>query len=137
MSKQEIKKKLLDEYEYRLSIVDALRRISIGTMMKYNNQKLALALTEGEEAFGEVSPYLKIRNLILGEGDFVKKQHDIIRFVNAFTRKAITTGLGPLGDIETPHWLYCIATNVKLLPTFKYNMATVSSPTVMKLHGLH
>ena len=125
VSKKILKEKLLSDYEYRLSIVDALRRISIGTMMKYNNQKLALALTEGEEAIGEVSPYLKIRNLILGEGDFVKKQHDIIRFVNAFTRKAITTGLGPLGDIETPHWLYCISTNVKLLPTFKYNMATV------------
>ncbi len=124
VSKKETKQKLLDDYEYRLSIVDSLRRISLGTMMKYNNQKLALVVSD-EDAPGEVSPYLKIRNLILGEGDFVKKQHDIIRFVKAFTRKAITTGLGPLGDIETPHWLYCIATNVKLLPTFKYNMATV------------
>ena len=125
VSKKETKQKLLDDYEYRLSIVDSLRRIAVGTMMKYNNQKLALALAEDEDAPGEVSPYLKIRNLILGEADFVKKQHDIIRFVKAFTRKAITTGLGPLGDIETPHWLYCIATNVKLLPTFKFNMATV------------
>lgn len=123
VSKKILKQKLLDDYEYRLSIVDSLRRIALGTMMKYNNQKLAMAITE--EAVGEVSPYLKIRNLILSEGDFVKKQHDIIRFVKAFTRKAITTGLGPLGDIESPHWLYCIATNVKLLPMFKYNMATV------------
>jgi hypothetical protein len=123
VSRKLLKQKLLDEYEYRLSIVDSIRRISIGTMMKYNNQKLAMAVTE--EVVGEVSPFLKIRDLILVQRDFVKKQHDIIRFVKEFTRNAITTGLGPLGDIETPHWLYCTESNVKLLPTFKYNMATV------------
>lgn len=123
--KNKANKELLNaRYEYLVSIIGSQKRIRIANMLKYNNQKMALA-NETEDAAGEVSPYLKIRNLILVQGDFVKKQHDIIRFVKAFTRKAITTGLGPLGDIETPHWLYCIKTNVKLLPTFRFNMATV------------
>jgi hypothetical protein len=123
LSKKESKQKLLDDYEYRLSIVDSVKRIAIGTMMKYNNQKIAMA--NADEPIIVSSPYLKIRNMILSQSDFIKKQKDIVRFVKAFTRKAIMTGLGPLGDIETPHWLYCPETNVKLLPTFKYNMATV------------
>jgi hypothetical protein len=123
--KNKANKELLNaRYEYLVSIVDSQKRIRIANMLKYNNQKMALAKTDEDMAV-EVSPYLKIRNLILVQGDFVKKQHDIVRFVKAFTRKAITTGLGPLGDIETPHWLYCIKTNVKLLPTFRFNMATV------------
>ena len=123
--KNKANKELLNaRYEYLVSIIDSQKRIRIANMLKYNNQKVALAKAD-EDVAVELSPYIKIRNLILSEGDFVKKQSDIIRFVNAFTRKAITTGLGPLGDLETPHWLYCIDTNVKLLPTFRFNMATV------------
>ena len=124
LKNKENSERLNARYEYLVSIIDAQKRIRIANMLKYNNQKVSLAKTD-EDVAVVVSPYMKIRNLILSEGDFVKKQHDIIRFVNAFTRKAITTGLGPIGDLETPHWLYCIDTNVKLLPTFRFNMATV------------
>lgn len=124
LKNKENKELLNARYEYLVSIIDSQKRIRIANMLKYNNQKLALVNADEDMAV-EISPYMKIRNMILAEGDFVKKQSDIIRFVNAFTRKAITTGLGPLGDLETPHWLYCIDTNVKLLPTFRFNMATV------------
>jgi len=124
LKNKENSERLNARYEYLISIIDSQKRIRIANMLKYNNQKVALAKGDEDVAVA-VSPYIKIRNLILSEGDFIKKQNDIIRFVKAFTRKAITTGLGPLGDLETPHWLYCIVTNVKLLPTFRFNMATV------------
>ena len=41
-----------------------------------------------------------------------------------FTRKAVK-GYGQLNEEESEHWLYCIKTNVPLLPTFKYDLADV------------
>jgi hypothetical protein len=58
----------------------------------------------------EVSPYANLRDLILGQSDFIKKQSDIVRFVKRFARTAV--------DDESPHWLYCVQTGAKLLPVF-------------------
>jgi hypothetical protein len=52
----------------------------------------------------------------------VKKQNDIIRFTNTYTRQALD-GFGPLNEKETNHWLYCIKTSVRLLPVFVFNLA--------------
>jgi hypothetical protein len=63
------------------------------------------------------SPYFKIRDIILGQEDFSKKQNDIIKFVNKFTRNAYED------KGEDPYWFYCFETDVKLLPTFIYELA--------------
>ena len=52
----------------------------------------------------------------MGQSDFVKKQNDIAKFVRSFTR--------PANDGEDEWWLYCNDTNVKLLPTFIYKLAS-------------
>ena len=31
--------------------------------------------------------------------------------------------MGPLNEVESDHWLYCIKTSVPLLPSFKYDLA--------------
>ena len=61
-------------------------------------------------------------NFILGQADFSKKQHDIIKFVNTFTRKYVE-GFGPLNEKESEHWLYCNKSDLPILPTFKYELA--------------
>jgi hypothetical protein len=61
------------------------------------------------------SPYSKLRDLIIGQKDFVKKQNDIIRFTNQYTREAI--------EGEDSHWRYCKEKNIKLLPLFYYILA--------------
>ena len=50
----------------------------------------------------------------------VKKQTDIIKFTNTFTRESLK-GFGPLSEKENENWLYCIKSNVALLPNFVHS----------------
>jgi hypothetical protein len=64
------------------------------------------------------SPYAKLRDMILGQDDFVKKQFDICRLVEAYCREPMVAELK-----EDEHWLYCKATNVKLFPQSLFILA--------------
>ena len=63
------------------------------------------------------SPYLKLRDLILSQDDFTKKQQDIVRLVNDFAREALPE------QKEDFHWYYCKETNTKLFPRSLYELA--------------
>jgi hypothetical protein len=127
MSKNEFEQNIDEKFKYYLDIVETLIKIETNTLLKYNNQKYILGINIDEEnnLKRPISPFEKVLNLILMQKDFIKKQNDIIRFVNSYTRQAIINGegLGPLNEKETPHWLYCTKTNVPILPTFRYDMA--------------
>jgi hypothetical protein len=102
-----------------------LTKIETNNMLKYNNQKYKLGSSiEDEKGIRPVSPFQELLNLILSQRDFVRKQNDIIKFVNAYTRKSLNS-LGPLTEFETESWLYCVKTSVPLLPTFKFDLAKV------------
>lgn len=125
VSKEEFQKNVKEQFDYFLSIIGTLTAMETNQLLKYNNQKYKLgANTEEDTSSKIVSPYAKLINLIIGQSDFIKKQSDIIRFTTTYTRPAITTGFGPLNTKESEYWLYCIKTNVPLLPIFKYNMAS-------------
>jgi len=66
------------------------------------------------------SPYIGLRDTIFGQDDFVKKNIDIMRFVDMFCREPMTAELD-----ENAYWLYCKETNTKLLPTFHRDLASV------------
>ena len=125
MSKQDLQAFISGKFEYLQSIIAVLTKIETDNMFKYNNQKFRLGTKTDDEAISSkpVSPYQQILNLILRQSDFVRKQHDIIKFVNAYTRPYIS-GIGPLNETETEHWLYCIKTNVPILPIFRFELAT-------------
>ena len=58
------------------------------------------------------SPYLDLCTRILDQDDFVKKQGDILRFIDYYCRE-------PLQDVERvedQYWYYCKETNTKLIP---------------------
>ena len=59
------------------------------------------------------SPYEELRDNILGQADFVKKQNDIILFTDKYCRKEETDSF----------WYYCIDTNIPLIPTFYRSLA--------------
>ena len=127
-SKTEFEEKIHKKYDYLYENLKIIMNMENENMLKYNNQKykLGYALDNNESINTNniiISPFAKYRDIILGQSDMIKKQHDIIKFVNLCTRSFIEDGLGPLGTKETPHWLYCIETNVELLPTFKYDLA--------------
>lgn len=125
MSKEEFQKKIVTQFTYYLQLLPIIINLENEKMLKYNNQKFKLSHTTQEGIVNVTSPYLNLRDIILSQEDFVKTQSDIIRFVNKFTRKSYFPTVGPLGEIESEHWLYCVKTNTPLLPKFKYDIATI------------
>jgi hypothetical protein len=65
-----------------------------------------------------VSPHKILYDLIQGQDDFVKKQMDIVLFVEKFCRDPMPVELG-----ESERWKYCQDTNTKLVPMILYELA--------------
>ena len=111
ITRKDMIKNDINYYEYiRNLLLNSKQRL----LYKYNNQQVSIGETS-EEYDVVVSPYAKLKDIILGQSDFVKKQDNIIRFMNEFTRE-------PIED-EDLYWLYCIKTNTKLLPMFFVKLA--------------
>lgn len=121
-SKEEYESFVQERYKYYMDILPIISKIQNENMLKYNKQKYKLASEVDDEALIS-SPFQPLLNVILAQEDYTKKQHDINRFVNSFTRAAYENAYGPLGKLESSSWLYCIKTGVKLLPTFRHDMA--------------
>ena len=115
LSKQELQAKVSSRLAYLQNIIHVVTKLEANEMFKYNNQKYKIGTSVDDKQIGQISPYQPILNIILREADFVKKQRNIIRFTNTFTRTFIQ-GMGPLNEVESPHWLYCVKTGVPLLP---------------------
>jgi len=123
-TREEAESKMKSLMEYYKTNIEKLVAIETFNRFKYNKQKYQLGLQSDAEK-GEdilVSPFFKLRDLILGQPDFVKKQFDIMRFCLEFTREA---NLNSYTTEEDAHWRYCIKTNAKLIPVFLYDLASV------------
>lgn len=126
ISKEELSKKLKTFLEKYANLFDKLEKIQSYRFYKYDKQKYKLGMEEADDTKIVVSPHVKLRDIILGQPDFIKVQNDIIKFANKFTRGYLenTPNIND-GEMETPFWLYCKDTNTKLLPTFIYTLASV------------
>ena len=128
VSKRQLKKMLTNQFLYYQDILPILNHLEWNMWLKPNVQKykIGLKMEKEEEASTHmmISPYAKLRDLILGQQDFVKKQNDILRFVDTYTREPYLDIIGPLGEKESAYWLYCLETNAKLLPSFFYKLAS-------------
>lgn len=125
ISKDELTNKvnmLLEYYETTINKLEKMHKINF---YKYNKEQYELGLLVSEEMEKQiVSPYAKLRDLILGQNDFVKKQNDILTFVEKFCREAIPDIPNiHENDIENPWFLYCKKTDIKLLPLFRFILA--------------
>lgn len=127
----EVEKQIIDEFETALKTTkdEHIKKIMKMFRNAKKNVRILRTLHQQERIsvnmnnqvfFGEESsmtevissPYETLRNAILEQSDFAKKQSDIRRFILHFTRNA------DIEQEESPYWLYCIKTNVKLLPSF-------------------
>jgi len=117
---EELEKKLEKNMEYRLRMLSKLQVLREIQLYKANN----LAYEIGGYAKNTddliLSPYLHLRDLILGQDDFSKKQGDISRFVEGFCREPMVAEMN-----ESPNWLYCKESNTKLFPFSLYELADV------------
>ena len=128
ISKEELNEKLtksLKGFELTYLKKVELNRRKIN---KYNDEKYELGLTIDSDAnvnSSVKSPYTKLRDLIVGQDDFVKKQGDIIRFAALYCRvgdPALPNVYD--GDMENEWWLYCLQTGTKLMPAFRLQLAS-------------
>ena len=113
---EDSKKKLEDNLRYQINFIKILRTFHKNKILKYNNQKLKLGLSIEEINEQNISPYAALRDKILGQDDYTKKQNDILLFSTKFTR--------PADHKEISAWRYCIETGTKLLPTFFVTLAS-------------
>ena len=112
---QGIKRRL--ESDYKQIIRE--RRLRQVKEEKYNDYAYDLGKTTIHEETLE-SPHRGLRDQVLGQDDFQKKQSDIVRFVELFCREPMIDTLG-----EKPAWWYCRDTNLPLFPQSLYKLATV------------
>jgi hypothetical protein len=120
ISKEEFQKEINEKFDYFLSIMPILSKLETNFLLKYNNQKYKLGSNIDDQDKNQiVSPFSQILDIILSQKDFVKKQNDIIKFSDKFTRPGTIGFSNP----ESQHWLYCIKTNVPLIPAFKKELA--------------
>jgi len=121
ISKEELEIRINRQFDYYKSIIDKLKMIKHKDTYKYNDYQYELGAISEESSLAHseelvVSPYLKLRDIILGQADFIQKQSNIVRFATRFTREAT--------ELEDEHWTYCIETNTKLLPAFMYILSS-------------
>ncbi len=109
---------LTDNMRYYTSIIPALKLINIHKFIKTDLLKLSISDTlQARDIIA--SPYANLRDHILSQSDFVKKQSDILTFVDKFCRDAFYSPTDP-EDVE---WYYCKVSNIPLLPTFFETLA--------------
>jgi hypothetical protein len=117
-SKQTLEADIHKKFDYYLSTFDKINEIEFTRKFQYNNNQFSIGAKNSEDEKDVlISPFQKLLDMILGQSDFVKKQLDIVKFGNSFTREAIEN------TDESPHWRYCVKTGVELLPTFRFTLA--------------
>ena len=122
VSKQDLERVLNTKFNYQKYALHEIEKIKKIKSLKHNAIQLKLGSTLQEEDI-VVSPHAKIRDLILGQSDFVKKQSNIVQFCTRFTRSA-SVSPGEIGG-EDVYWRYCVDSNTKLLPQFILSLAKV------------
>lgn len=116
---EELEQELEKNVAYFLKMLKKTQVLQEIQLCRANNLAFELGnLASKDEILS--SPYMKLRDLILGQDDFSKKQADICRFVETYCRKPMITELE-----ESPAWLYCKETNVKLFPASIHELAQV------------
>ena len=115
MSHEQLEATLREEFTYYLSVVEPLKLIELNRFLKNDLAFMKIGDTVVDRDI-IVSPYAGLRNKILAQADFVKKQADITAFVANVCR-------GAMPPDEDQWWFYCTATNTPLLPTFYMELA--------------
>jgi hypothetical protein len=114
------------KFEYDLKNIARISEIQNKEFYKYNDRKYKLGFqaaagaadaADDDDIDAIISPMEPLKDKIIAQTDFVKRQYDLMQFITSFTRKA-----NEIMD-EDPHWLYCIKSNAKLLPSFYETIA--------------
>lgn len=93
--------------------------INFNNKQKSKKDKLMLDIANTLEDYQfKLSPYFELRDEILSQNDIIKKNSDILVFVDKYCRHFEETNKN-----ENMYWYYCKETDIPLLPTFFYELA--------------
>lgn len=124
ISKEELNTAISSNLEYYKGIFNRLQKMKQKSLLKNNDFQYELGLSIQDEPVRKVSPYAKLRDLILGQNDFIKRQNDIVRFASLYCYEGNPSMPNVNdGEMEDKWWLYCVETNTKLMPKFHYILA--------------
>ena len=116
-SMDNIQERLKARIEYSMRQMAKMTLLDEIRANKYNNYAFELGKFAKAEDIIK-SPHLELRDRVLANDDFIRKQTDIVRFAETFCRDPMVDELN-----DSPYWLYCKETNTALLPTFFRDLA--------------
>jgi len=124
ISKTELQTALDKKIGYYGGIFEELTNVKQYKLHQNNMIKYEIGMKLGDVNQQIVSPKQHIIDMIRGQSNFVKKQTDILKFVQLFARPGnpIIANIHD-GEMETPWFYYCKKTDTKLLPTFSFLLA--------------
>ena len=111
----ELQKENLKRVNHYNNMLTMRKMIDNIKLYKHNNLSVTLSRFAVTDPIPK-SPHAEKLNKILNDSDFLRKQQNIIKFVDKHTRKSSH-------ENETIWWFYCIDSNIKILPTFVYKLA--------------
>jgi hypothetical protein len=118
ISIEELEKRLQSNIDYHTDMLRKSKILRDIQLYKANNLAYTIGTTANDNDI-LMSPHLQLRDLILGQDNFTKKQQDIVTFVKKYCRTPMVTELN-----EHHAWLYCKDTNTKLIPNSISQLAT-------------
>jgi hypothetical protein len=126
ISKSELNTRINKQLDYFKNNFERIQKLKKTQFFKYNNYQYNMGLSIVDEIKDKkVSPYVKLRDLIMGQNDFIKRQTDIIKFVSLYCYEGNPDMPNVNdGEMEDEWWLYCKETNTKLLPKFHHILAS-------------
>ena len=118
MTVDELEDTLNKQLDHQLNIIKKNALLNEIQLYKPNNLSYELGKYAKDTSSLIESPYIKLRELILSQSDFVKKQMDICRFIEDYCREPMVEQL-----MESQYWFYCKLTNTQLFPYSLYILA--------------
>ena len=117
MKKAVFKEMMLKQYDQQLVQLSLIKQHKDNQSFKQSRLLYKIG-TRYIPSDAEESPYVDIFHSILNIKDLDLKYSNLIKFCANFTRDA-----NLLVEDESPHWKYCVKTNMKLVPFFMYRLA--------------
>ncbi len=113
LSIEDIKGKINANYDNSKKIIQKIQLLN--KKKRETTNDYLLSLEDTSEVTTIISPYEKLRDVILKMKDIAYRYDTIKKFCLNFTRNAIKD--------ENPYWLYCIKTGQQLIPRFLLKLA--------------
>jgi len=115
-----LKEKLKKSLQYNMNNMIILKKYNRSLSLFYDTNRYLMAEKLEDDIQIEVSPYLELRDAILGQPGIVKKYNDILKFIEKYCSYKFDENIT---NDYNKYWFYCNESNIMLIPTFYNDLA--------------